>query len=154
VGALVAAVLVVGWLLPVGHSATRTLVLEAPPDRVFAMVSDASRYPEWNSAVERVEVSGEPAAGQRVRLFGPEGEIPLTVEMLEAPSRMITRIDPGLPFGGTWTYDLRPSGDGTRISITEDGEVYNPLFRFMARFVFGHHATIDQYLADLTRALE
>jgi uncharacterized protein YndB with AHSA1/START domain len=154
VGVLVALVFVVGWLEPVGHSASRTLELGAPPDKVFAIVSDASRYPEWNSAVERVEVTGEPGPGQHVRLFGSYGEIPYTVEALQPPSRMVTRIDSGLDFGGTWTYDLRPSGAGTRITITEDGEVYNPLFRFMARFVFGHHATIDQFLADLPRAVE
>ena len=37
--------------------------------------------------------------------------------------------------------------------ITENGEVYNPLFRFMSRFVFGHTATIDKYLEDLGQVL-
>jgi uncharacterized protein YndB with AHSA1/START domain len=154
VGAVIAAVFVTGWMLPVAHSASRTLVLEAPPDKVFAIVSDASRYPEWNTAVERVETSGDPGPGQRVRLFGSYGEIPYTVEVLDPPSRMVTRIDSGLAFGGAWTYDLRPDGTGTRITITEDGEVYNAFFRFMAQYVFGHYATIDQYLADLTRVVQ
>ena len=37
--------------------------------------------------------------------------------------------------------------------ITEDGEVYHPLYRFMSRFVFGHTTTIDRYLTDLGRKL-
>ena len=40
---------------------------------------------------------------------------------------------------------------GTALRITEDGEVYNPLFRFMSQFVFGHHATVDTFLTDLGR---
>ena len=87
--------------------------------------------------------------------------------------------DDNLPFGGKWTYQLStmasaPSGaavssdvsvqrasgiavqtagpaisSATQLRITEDGEVYNPVFRFMSRFVFGHHATIDTYLTDV-----
>jgi len=39
--------------------------------------------------------------------------------------------------------------DRTEVTITEDGEVYNPIFRFMSAYVFGHTATIEQYLTDL-----
>ena len=37
--------------------------------------------------------------------------------------------------------------------ITEDGEVYNPVFRFMSRFIIGHAATLDQYLTALGKRL-
>jgi hypothetical protein len=72
------------------------------------------------------------------------------VELLEPPRRMVVRIaDTGLPYGGTWTYDLAPNGSGTQLTITEAGEVYNPLFRFMSRFVFSQTASIDTYLRAL-----
>ena len=58
-----------------------------------------------------------------------------------------------LPFGGSWTYELIPTAGGTMLRITEDGEVYNPLFRFISRFVLGHYKSIDQYLDDLERRL-
>ncbi len=57
-----------------------------------------------------------------------------------------------MPFGGTWTYVLVPDVAGTRLTITEDGEVYNPLFRFLSRFVFSQTATIDTYLRHLEAA--
>jgi hypothetical protein len=72
--------------------------------------------------------------------------------------RLVTRIaDPSLPFGGGWTFDLIAANDATpgapnastTLRITEDGEVYNPIFRFVSRFVMGHHATIDAYLRDV-----
>jgi hypothetical protein len=88
---------------------------------------------------------------------GGDGEI--LFERVEAvpAERLVTRIaDPGLPFGGTWTYELADAeladaGQGTRLRITEDGEVYNPAFRFISRFVLGHGRTIERYLADLRR---
>ncbi|HZD05714.1 MAG TPA: hypothetical protein VE173_12380, partial [Longimicrobiales bacterium] len=57
--------------------------------------------------------------------------------------------DEGLPFGGTWTYVLEPDAGGTRVTLTEDGEIYNPFFRFMARFVFGYDGTMRSYLDGL-----
>ena len=39
--------------------------------------------------------------------------------------------------------------EGCAVTITESCEVYNPIFRFMSRFVFGHSATIKRYLRDL-----
>jgi hypothetical protein len=56
-----------------------------------------------------------------------------------------------LAFGGTWTYELRDDRGGTEITITERGEVYNPIFRTLSRFVFGHTATIDAYMKSLSR---
>ena len=87
------------------------------------------------------------------REHGSNGVITYRVETLTAPSRMVVRIaDPSLPFGGTWTHDLKatPSG-GTELTTTEDGEVYNPIFRFMSKFFFSPTATIEKFHAALAR---
>jgi len=148
---VVALVLGVGWWLPVAHNAARTVVLAAPPATVFDIVSDFARHPEWRSDLTRVETDGEPGMGQLVREIGADGELPYRVTALQRPTLLVTRIESAsLPFGGAWTYYFveAPSG-GTRLTIAEDGEIYNPVFRFMARFVFGYEATIDRYLSDL-----
>jgi hypothetical protein len=68
--------------------------------------------------------------------------------------RLVTRIaDKSLPFGGKWTYTLAQTGNSTVLRITEDGEVYNPVFRFISRFVLGHATTIDRYLRDVAARL-
>ena len=88
------------------------------------------------------------------REIGSDGKILYVVEAATPPSRLVTRIaDPSLPFGGTWTYELVPAGAGTTLRITEDGEVYNVIFRVMSKYVFGHTATVDTYLRDLGRHL-
>lgn len=71
-----------------------------------------------------------------------------------APTRLVTKIaDPKLPFGGTWTYEISPTPTGSSLTITENGEVYNPIFRFVSRFIMGHTATIDAYLKALQTKL-
>jgi len=77
----------------------------------------------------------------------------ITYELVEEapPRRLATRIaEPGLPFGGAWTFEITPAaGGGSDLRITEDGEIYNVIFRFMARFFFGYTASIEGYLRDL-----
>ena len=68
--------------------------------------------------------------------------------------RKVTRVaDPELPYGGTWTFELEPEGSGTRLTITERGQIHNPIFRVIARFVFGYAATIEGYLDELEARL-
>jgi hypothetical protein len=57
--------------------------------------------------------------------------------------------DKNSPFGGAWIFELSPTSDGTRLNITERGEIYNPVFRFMSRFVFGYTRTLDTYLGNV-----
>jgi hypothetical protein len=59
---------------------------------------------------------------------------------------------PSLPYSGSWTFSIEPAGDATMVRITEDGEVYNPIFRFVSRFVFGQTRMLDAYLRALGQA--
>jgi hypothetical protein len=69
----------------------------------------------------------------------------------EPPRRLVTSIEaaPGAPFGGTWTFDIAPDGAGSRVTVTGRGWIANPLFRFLARFVFGNYRTQQGYLVAL-----
>ena len=150
---VVAAVAVVGLMLPQAHRAQRTVRLARPPGEVFDVIAGFERYPEWRTDVGRVRVEG---AGVGARVFEESGGETMVyqIDVFEPPSRLVMRIaDASLPFGGTWTYELRPIADGTELTVTEDGEVYNPIFRFVSRFILGHYATIDGVLTDARKAL-
>jgi hypothetical protein len=150
--AVLLGVVLTGFALPVAHVASRSIHLERPPDGVMAILADVENFPRWRTGVEAVEVlAWEPHLRWR-----EHGGDTLTFERVEIdpPRRLVTRIaDPNLPFGGRWTFELAPEGSGTRLTLTEDGEVYNPLYRFMSRFVFGHDATIGRFLDDLQARL-
>ena len=78
---------------------------------------------------------------------GEFGPIRYLVEKREPPRLLVMRITDNSAFGGTWTYEVAPASAGSRLTITEDGEIYNPFFRFFARFVFGYEGTLESYLA-------
>jgi hypothetical protein len=147
--ALIIVVVAVGFALPARHRASRAARFTASPSALFSTISDVAQYPSWRSDVTRVEVVND-STPMRFREVGRNGTILYEVERREPDWLLVTRIaDPTLPFGGTWTYELSPATDGTMLRITEDGDVRNPVFRFVSRFVLGHTATIDRYLADL-----
>ena len=145
-----ALVVIVGYSLPKGHSATVTVQVALPPEAVYALLTDVDKYPAWRPGVKALtrqpDRDGKPAWTEEVSGM----TIPLYFERMERPSLLVARIaDPSLPFGGTWTYRIAPAAGGTQVTITEDGEVYNPFFRFMSRFVFGYYATLDEFVRNL-----
>jgi hypothetical protein len=147
VGALV---VIIGYSLPKAHSATRAAKVALSPDAVYALLIDVDKYPSWRPGVKALtrqpDRDGRPAWTEDVSGM----KIPLRFEKMERPALLVSRIaDPSLPFGGTWTYRIAPVADGSEVTITEDGEVYNPFFRFMSRFVFGHTATLDEFVRNL-----
>jgi len=143
-------VVLVGFMLPAKHEATVSAAIPASPEAVWAALTDPTSYPKWRGDVTSVEML--PADSGRVawREQGKNGAISYAIELAEAPRRLVTRIvDKSLPFGGSWEYVVTSDGAGSRVRITEHGEVYNPVFRFVSRFIMGHTATASAYLKAL-----
>ncbi len=138
-----AIVVLIGAALPKEHVASRRMVLTAPPAEAFALIAGPS---DWRG------IKYELLAQHPLKWRETDSNGAITYERVEtvAPTRIVNRIaDQKLPFGGSWTYEVAPHGSGTELTITEHGEVYNPLFRFVSRFIIGHTATIEKYQRDL-----
>lgn len=147
--ALAAVIAIVGWSLPVKHVASRQRTFAASPEVVWRTITDVDAFPSWRSDVKSVERVGSAVPLTWIEQ-GSSGRITFAIEASDPPRRLVTRIaDPNLPFGGNWTYELAPAGAGTRLTITENGEIYNPVFRAVARFVLGYEATMASYLDAL-----
>jgi uncharacterized protein YndB with AHSA1/START domain len=149
---LIVVVLLVGALLPRKHLASREITLRQPPSEVYATLRNFASAPKWRPDLERVELLEDVEGRIRFREDSKNGRI--TYELLEEnpPEKLVTRIvDVDLGYSGTWTYSLSPNEQGTRVRITEEGDVPNVIFRVMSRFVFGHTATMDAYLGALAR---
>lgn len=150
---LMAAVVAIGYLLPRDHVATRHARVPARPDAVWTVLSDHAAETQWRSglrSVARVEDRDGHAVWEEVDRHGQRMLLE-TIEH-EPPRRLVRRIvETGLPFGGRWIVEIAPDADGSIVTVTEEGQVHNPVFRFVSRFVFGHTATIDAYLTALGR---
>jgi hypothetical protein len=129
--AIAGIVALIGFFLPVAHEASRSADINAPPERVFALLADVGNYKSWWDGAEvRSEV----------------------VERVPT-SRIVTRVVGETQFGGTWAIDIAPAPSGSRVTITERGEVYNVIFRTLSKFVFGYTSTMESCLEAARRKL-
>jgi uncharacterized membrane protein len=151
-GLLLGVVAIIGSRLPSAHVASRSILLHKSSDEVYQVIRDVGNTPAWRTDLKSVELLGSPNGKLNYREHGKQGDV--TYELAEdvPGQRLVTRIvDENLGYSGSWTIVLTKEGSATRVTITENGEVSNVLFRFMSRYVFGHTATMDGYLAALAK---
>jgi uncharacterized protein YndB with AHSA1/START domain len=148
--AIIVLVIAVGAMLPVAHKAARQMTVNQPRETVFALINDPAGFPSWRKSVSKVELLPDNNGHRVFREIAKDGRIQYEVDSVVPGELLVTRIaDKTLPFGGKWTYSVSGDAKSTVLRITEDGEVYNPLFRFVSRFIMGHTATIDGYMRDV-----
>lgn len=149
---LAGVVALIGSRLPKTHVASRSIFLRQSPQDVYAVVRDFGSAPAWRSGVKRVEVEAREGGPVYFREVGKNDTVNYELVDDVPAVRMVTRIrDTDLGYSGQWTYTFTAENGGTRVTIREDGEVSNVLFRFMSRYVFGHTATVDSYLTSLAK---
>jgi uncharacterized protein YndB with AHSA1/START domain len=149
IGALAA---FIGSRLPRSHRVSRERLLAAPSDVLWRALTDIEAFPTWRADLRRVQRLPDRGGKTTWIEEGRSGTVTFVFERMDAPHVLVSRIaDPNLPFGGTWTCEITPMPNGSRLTITEAGEIYNPLFRFMARFFFGYDGSINAHLSALAK---
>jgi uncharacterized protein YndB with AHSA1/START domain len=149
---VVAIIAVFGALLPRDHVASRVGRYQVPADKVWAAITDVDAMPSWRIGLKSVtrlpDRDGLPAHVEDTSA----GKMMIVTQQMEPPRKLANRIGGnGLPFGGTWTFDVTPTADGSTLRITENGYVTNPIFRFVARFVMGYTSEMEKYLTGLAQ---
>ncbi len=93
--------------------------INAPPDRVFEVMSDVERWPEWNSAVTSVRImeDGPFAVGSKAHVRQPK-LLPAVwqVTEIDAPRSFVwTTRSPGVKLeAGHW---VEADGAGSRVTL-------------------------------------
>ena len=150
IASLFAVVYGVGLSLPQDHVAAVSAEFSATPEEIFATIADYRAYPEWRPSVERIEELPSRNGNPAWVVIDATGSLPMELTESEPPARLVTTIlSEGMPFGGRWIYEIEPTAAGAAVTITEEGEVYSAVFRFVSRYLMGHHATASLFLSDL-----
>jgi hypothetical protein len=146
---LVALMALIGALLPVKHYATRKARFGQTPEAIYSVLASPSG---WRTDVKASGTLPEKNGRKQWWEQDKHGQ-KIAYELVEdsPPTRRVVRIaDAGLPYGGTWTFEIAPlAAGGSEVRIVEAGEVYSVFFRFLSRFVFGYTGNIEGYLRDL-----
>ena len=108
------------------YRASRTI--SAPPERIWAILTDGSHYTEWDPSIERLE--GTIGPGEKLKVYtklSPGRGFPVKVTAFEPERRMAWTG--GMPLGlfkGVRQFTLAPRDDGTTEFVTEE-EYSGPL---------------------------
>lgn len=147
-GMLILAMLITGSVLPEKHMATVSREFNASREHIWAILTDFEHLPQWRSDLKEIKTG----TNTFTEVSESGDVVEYRIDEFSAPERLVTTIvTPDLPYGGSWTYELEPTESGCKLTITENGEVYNPLFRFMSKYMFGHTTTMEQFMNDLTK---
>lgn len=128
--------------------------IQASPETVWTVLTDAAKWTQWNPTVERIE--GTIAPGRKVTVYtrlSPGRAFPIVVSRFEPPSRMVWTG--GMPLGlfkGERTYVVEPQARGVVFSMRETfSGLMAPL---ITRSIPDMQPAFDEFAAALKRRCE
>ncbi len=145
-------VVVIGFLTPADHNVSRTLKTRQPAQAVWDAINDHANEPKWRDDVASVTSAGE-QNGKPVWLetYKDGNTVKLATTTFTPPTRMVREIAEEGPFSGRWEIDITPTAEGSDVKITEIGNVPNPVFRFVSKYVIGHTYQMEKYLTSVAK---
>jgi carbon monoxide dehydrogenase subunit G len=135
---------------------TYSVHVNAPPERVFDVLTDPQRMPEWHGGVETKDFTGPLAVGAAFTIvgtmFGRKMENRWTFTQFERP-RLFAMEGPG----GGMLARLEPTADGTDLVTDEEFDMaLGPVGEWAAEHLFKRWAMseIDKSLKSLKALVE
>ena len=137
----------IGRAQPERHTAMIHFTLKKSRTIVWAALTDYAAMPAWWPAVTAVRTETRPNGDAITWNKDKHGrEMGFRTKAEAPPARLVREIvGEGLPFGGTWTFELMEENGGTRVTLTEDGFVTSPLFRGVAALFMKPDATMRDF---------
>ena len=139
--ALLAVLVIGGYLLSPKFTVTRTIAINAPADKVYALVANPRHWKQWSVWNQRdpqmqIEYAGpESGTGAKWTWHSKsQGDGAMTFTATE-PARRVAYELFFPDFGTTSTGELSfvPDGNATQVTWVMNGDMgKNPLFRWMA----------------------
>ena len=102
------------------------LDIAAPPEAVWAVLTDLERWPDWNSGVEWVSAVPDLDPGTRFEWRAGGLTIRSVLQAAEAP-RFIGWTGTAPFISARHVWHLSAEGAGTRVTTTFDAEAENPV---------------------------
>lgn len=138
---------------------TQSLVIDAPPERIMAVISDFAAYPEWTGHVKRTEVLETTPDGhaKRVRFVLDAGmvkdEYVLSYDW--SPDGLVvswTLVEGKIQKSQRGSYELEPRGGATKVTYTLSVELAIPMIGLFRRKA--EKLIMDTALKELKRRAE
>lgn len=161
--ALIAVLVIVGFILPSEYSTERSITIDAPPQVVFDQVNDLEKYNKWSPWLEAdpsMKITygdSKVGVGASYSWVGDEsGEGIQTIEESVAPSKITTDLDFKEQGKGKGHWTFAPAGEGTEVTWGMSGDAgMNIIGRYFGLFIDGLVGEMfEKGLANLKKQAE
>jgi uncharacterized membrane protein len=122
----------------VSDQATESIVVAAPPERVFAVVTDFPNYPTWAADLKEVTVvdADDDGTAHKVRFraaaFGRSTAYTLAYDYSQAPKKLSWVQDTGdITARIDGTYEFEPIPEGTKVTYHLEVDLKFPVPGFI-----------------------
>ncbi|MCK6475345.1 MAG: SRPBCC family protein, partial [Phycisphaerales bacterium] len=107
----------VGSFVPETHTASMSVDVATPIDRVWAAIDDPASFPQWLPGVDAVEMLPDKDGRRAFRQKQGRNSFVLE-ETVKHPPTLVTRTitDDNGPFSGSWEHRLEDLGDQFGVS--------------------------------------
>src|SRR5690242_6813097 len=106
----VAAIVVAGFFIPSERSFVNEIDIDAPADRVWQVIGDRNKYPEWQTQLDRVEIIDDRTWIEHPR----ESADTLRFQVVrdDQPASMEMSYTMGTAIRGAWKGEMTPTPSG------------------------------------------
>jgi hypothetical protein len=152
----------IGSTLPKQHSFQCTSIYKAPQDKVWLLLTDINKLPEWNNDVSAVThtptpppIPGEKHGSERWDIMLKGGVFGFTIDTtVISPTRYQMHLSNSFPLVAHWEINLITQGEETLVILNQEGMIHNPFMRFLAERVIRYQRVAGRYLHLLSDALD
>jgi uncharacterized protein YndB with AHSA1/START domain len=136
-----------------GHA---EVIISAPREQVFALLADPRRTPEWRTEVEAIHDYRETGNGLAAWTEVSGGaELDLRISERVDNERIVIVVDDEFAhYRGEWVFTFSDHEGGTRLAVTEAGEVPNPFIRGMFHLLANRDKTQQAHLDSIRIYIE
>jgi hypothetical protein len=130
------------------------IAINATPDIVWALLTNAQDFPRWNSTVKSID--GRIQAGEKIRLkttADHKRTFVLKVAKAERPSLMVWQSGQAPFFQGVRTYRIEKKSDNS-VGFVMNEKLSGLMFPLAASQIPDFRASFEQYAADLKKQAE
>lgn len=132
-----------------------TVTIGATPEKIWKILTNAPKWPEWEPGVTRVE--GKIAPGEKLTVYtklSPDRAFPVTVSQFIPNQKMVWSS--GMPLGlfkGERSFTLTPKGSGKTEVVTRE-EFSGLLLPLIGRSIPDLTESFENFAAGLKKAAE
>ena len=101
----------------------RIVQINASPEETMALLSDASRWPDWYPGMTKIDITAPfPEAGGKVafKVKSAGMSMPITETVLDYQPGKLQLLQMDGMLSGRARWELTPEGEGTRLTTTFD----------------------------------